>query len=387
MSFIEAQRMGHIREYYFSSKLGEIEAMNKSGPQVLNLGIGNPDMMPPEEALSALQHSIYKENSHRYQSYRSSPDLRSAITGWYKNFYNVHLDPQTEVLPLLGSKEGIFYISMAFLDPGDRVLIPDPGYPAYTSAALLAGGKPVYYPLNEEHNWFPDISELEQQDLSHLKIMWVNYPHMPTGAKPSKAMFERLIQFGTRNGILICHDNPYSFILNDHPMSILGVEGAREVALELNSLSKSHNMPGWRLGMLMANASFVNSVLKVSSNLHSGMFLPLQEAAVEALKNPESWYNRQNEAYKKRRVIVWEILDLLQCRYSRNQAGLFVWARIPDSEIDSKACSEAVLKQFRLFITPGFIFGNQGNRYIRISLCSNQETLLEARGRIERSIR
>ena len=378
----QAIRLDPIEEYYFSKKLRHIEAMSQTGMEVINLGIGNPDLSPSESTIKRLEVTLHAEDSHRYQSYRSVVRLREAFSKWYWTFYRVRLDPLHEILPLMGSKEGIFFISMAFLNPGDEVLVPDPGYPTYAAATRLTGGVVRPYLLHHEKRWHPDLKAIEQDDLSRVKIMWVNYPHMPTGAKPSLHMFNDLIRFAQRHKILICHDNPYSFILNDTPMSIFVVENSKAVALELNSLSKSHNMPGWRMGMLGGHQKYIDAVLKVYSHVHSGMFRPIQEAAADALGNSAEWFARLNSEYETRRKVVWEILDLLKCAYTTDQAGLFVWAQIPDTQDGSETFTDWILERARLFITPGFIFGNQGNRYIRISLCNNLTVLREAKQRL-----
>lgn len=378
-----AKRLNGIGEYYFSTKLREIEQLNKEGRAVINLGIGSPDLPPHPEVIKALQDAAAQSDTHAYQGYKGIPQLRLAMAGWYQRAYKVELDPETEILPLIGSKEGIMHICMTYLNEGDEVLIPDPGYPTYSSAVALAGGKAVTYELREENNWQPDFEILEALDLSKVKLMWVNYPHMPTGQLPEPAFFEKLIEFGKKNSILICHDNPYSFILNDNPVSLLAVPGAKDTVLELNSLSKSHNMAGWRVGMLAGNAKRIQEVLTFKSNMDSGMFKPLQIAAARALNLGEEWHKGLNEQYKIRQDKVFGIMELLGCDYNKNQAGMFVWAAIPESYPDGYALSDAVLHQTSVFITPGGIFGKNGSRYIRISLCSPVEKLEEARQRIE----
>ncbi len=377
-----ADRTNTIQEYYFSRKLRQIDQMRASGIEVINLGIGSPDQPPSPGTIKALGDEAAKPTSHGYQSYTGISALRNAFAGWYKKYFNVALDPENEILPLMGSKEGIMHISLAFVNPGDEVLVPNPGYPTYSSVTNLAGGKIKYYELDEKTIWQPDIQKLENEDLSKVKLMWVNYPHMPTGTKGSLKLFETLVSFASRHEILLCNDNPYSFILNKDYLSILSVEGAMECALELNSLSKSHNMAGWRIGMLAGHSNYINSVLKVKSNMDSGMFRAMQIAAVEALNNPPSWYDEVNSVYIKRRKIVEDIMDLLRCRFDRNQAGLFVWGRIPDDIPACDAFVEKVLNDAHVFITPGFIFGSKGDRYIRISLCANEETLTVAKKRI-----
>ncbi len=378
-----ANRLNGIGEYYFSQKLREIETMNKEGEQVINLGIGSPDMAPDAAVIDTLQTESAKSNVHAYQSYKGAASLRESMAAWYKQWYGVTLDPATEILPLIGSKEGIVHICMTYLNEGDEALVPNPGYPTYSSAVKLAGGRPRYYHLKEETGWAPDFEALEKEDLSKVKLMWVNYPHMPTGQKASKELFERLVVFGKKNNILICHDNPYSFILNDEPLSLLSVDGAKEVAVELNSLSKSHNMAGWRVGMLCGDKERINEVMRFKSNMDSGMFLPLQLAATKALSLNGEWHSKLNEHYKKRREKVFELLDLLGCSYSREQVGLFVWASVPAAAKDGYAVSDEVLYGARVFITPGGIFGTEGDRYIRVSLCSTEENLERAINKIK----
>lgn len=377
-----ADRTCNVQEYYFSKKLKEIQVMRDTGIDVINLGIGSPDMAPSENTVNRLVNEAQKPTSHGYQSYNGIPALRKAFADWYQKYFNVRLDPANEILPLMGSKEGIMHISMAFVNPGDEVLVPDPGYPSYSSVTNLVNGVIRNYDLEEKNGWLPDFNKLENSNLSKVKLMWVNYPHMPTGTKGSKILFERLISFSHKYKILLCNDNPYSFILNREYQSILHVDGAKEIALELNSMSKSHNMAGWRLGMVAGHREYINSILKVKSNMDSGMFLPLQLAAVEALSNPDSWYEMVNRVYMKRRRIAEEIMDILGCKYSKDQAGLFVWGRLPDKIPDCEAFVDKLLKNAHLFITPGFIFGKQGERYVRISLCSNEGKLIQAKQRI-----
>jgi LL-diaminopimelate aminotransferase len=377
-----ADRTGNVQEYYFSQKLEQIDRMRRDGHDVINLGIGSPDRPPSENTVSALIAEAKKPTSHGYQSYLGIPALRKAFSEWYNKYFHVNLNPDNEILLLMGSKEGIMHISMAFVNPGDEVLIPDPGYPTYSSVTNLVGGIVRKYELSEKNGWFPDLKSLEQSDLSRVKLMWVNYPHMPTGVKGSIDLFEKLVVFSKKHGILLCNDNPYSFILNDEYISLLSVEGAKETALELNSLSKSHNMAGWRIGMVAGHSDYIKTVLKVKSNMDSGMFLPMQMAAVDALKNEESWYGTVNTVYIKRRKIVEEIMDLLKCRYDKSQVGLFVWGRIPEEIPDCESYVEDILMKTLVFITPGFIFGNNGERYIRISLCATEERLYDAKSRI-----
>lgn len=377
-----ASRTGLVNEYYFSAKLAEIARMKKEGADIINLGIGSPDMPPVKEVTEELSRSASIDSNHGYQGYRGIPLLRKKFSEWYQRYFGVALDPDTEILPLMGSKEGIMHISMAFLDPGDEVLVPDPGYPAYSAAALLAGGIVRKYDLTEVNGWLPDIVAIESGGVARVKIMWINYPHMPTGTKASRELFEQLVLFAHRNHILLCNDNPYSFILNSDHLSILSVPGARETALELNSLSKSHNMAGWRIGILAGNSEYINSVLKVKSNMDSGMFQPLQAAASVALSLPDSWYSGLNEAYTRRRVLAAEIMSSLSCSFSVAQSGLFLWGKIPDSRKDAEELTEELLHGSHIFITPGSVFGDNGRRYIRISLCADEEMLAMALRRI-----
>ena len=378
-----ADRTSAVEEYYFSTKLRQIDEMRASGIDVISLGIGSPDMAPSENTINRLISEVKKPNVHGYQSYNGILPLRKAFSEWYLKYFNVSLDPVNEILPLMGSKEGIMHISMAFINPGDEVLVPDPGYPTYSSVTRLVGGIIRTYDLNEENNWLPDLVKLESEDLKKVKLMWVNYPHMPSGAKASGDLFKRLIDFGNSHNILICNDNPYSFILNKEHLSILSVEGAMETALELNSLSKSHNMAGWRIGMIAGHKDYIRNILKVKSNMDSGMLLPLQMAAVEALGNNESWYDEINSVYTRRRRIAGEIMETLGCRYNKDQTGLFLWGRIPDYIDSCTTLTDNILEKAHIFITPGIIFGKNGNRYIRISLCADEKTLLKAKERVE----
>lgn len=384
MNWTLSNRLEGIGEYYFATKLREIAELNKAGKQIINLGIGSPDLPPHPDVIKTLQEEAAKDNAHAYQSYNGSPVLREAIAEWYKKYYEVdNIDPAKEILPLLGSKEGIMHICMTYLNQGDQVLIPNPGYPTYTSAVKLAGGTPLYYELTAENNWAPDFDSLEKSDLSKVKLMWVNYPQMPTGQQPNKSLFEKLVAFGKQHHILICHDNPYAFILNDHPESLLAVEGAKEVVIELNSLSKSQNMAGWRVGMLIAGEDRVNEILRFKSNMDSGMFLPVQLAAAKALSLDQSWYDSINKIYTERREKVFELLDLLDCTFSKTQVGMFVWAKIPAIYKDGYALSDKVLYDANVFITPGGIFGTAGNHYIRVSLCGSMEKFNEAIKRVK----
>lgn len=378
-----ASRLGEVKEYYFSVKLREIAQMRAEGAEVINLGIGSPDLPPPQEAIDVLVSQSRERNNHAYQSYVGIPELRQAFAQWYKRWFNVGIDPNREILPLIGSKEGIMHISMTFLEAGDTVLVPNPGYPTYRSVARLTGATIKEYALSDQTNWLPDLAALAKQDLSRVKLMWVNYPHMPTGTKADIGFFKELIAFAKANQILICNDNPYAFILNDKPQSLLEMEGAREVALELNSLSKAHNMAGWRLGMLAGHEDYIKLILRFKSNMDSGMFKPIQLAAVAALGIEEYWYDGLNRVYKERRETAYELLDHLKCTYRKDQVGMFVWAKIPTVYKDGFELSDNVLQGAHVFITPGGIFGSEGNSYIRVSLCSDGAILEEAKRRIE----
>lgn len=381
-----AKRLDSIGEYYFSQKLREIDTLNKQGRDIINLGIGSPDLPPHPEVIKILHTESFKTNTHAYQNYKGSPILRNAISEWYKNFYSVDLNPDTEILPLIGSKEGIMHICMTYLNEGDCVLVPDPGYPTYSSAAKLAGAAVVTYHLKEEYNWQPDFEELQQIINAQCKdqyLMFINYPNMPTGQLPDVAVFERLIDFAITNNILLIHDNPYSFILNDKPMSILTVPRAKECTIELNSLSKSHNMAGWRVGMLCAAKERVEEILRFKSNMDSGMFLPVQLAAAKALSLSQDWHDEVNLIYQSRRNKVFELLDLIKCTYSKNQAGMFVWAKTPAGAGDGCQLSDSVLYNSNVFITPGGIFGKEGAPFIRISLCSSIEKIEQAAYRVQ----
>jgi aspartate/methionine/tyrosine aminotransferase len=379
-----ADRLQGIEEYYFSQKLQEIEQLNRAGKNILNLGIGSPDLPPHPEVIRVLQEESAKPNVHGYQGYKGVPALRHAIAAWYGKEYNVTLNPDNEILPLIGSKEGILHICMTYLNKGDVVLIPDPGYPTYRSAVMLAGGVPVTYTLTEERQWAPDFEALHQAAVRHLpRLMFVNYPQMPTGQLPSRELFEQLVQFAKAHNILLVHDNPYSFILNDNPMSLLSVAGAKDNVLELNSLSKSHNMAGWRIGMLCGAARHIMDVLRFKSNIDSGMFLPVQLAAAKALSLGKDWFEELNEIYRQRRNAVFTILEHLECRYSKSQAGMFVWAQVPERYKTGFELSDDVLYNKNVFITPGGIFGTAGEAYVRVSLCSPVEKFKEALNRIQ----
>ena len=378
-----ADRINTIEEYYFSRKLRQIDQMRNAGADIISLGIGSPDQPPSDNTIRRLADEARKPGVHGYQSYAGNPALRKAFSDWYFKYFKVRLDPENEILPLMGSKEGIMHISMAFVNTGDEVLVPNPGYPTYSSVTNLVGGKIRYYDLSEKNGWYPDLETLERSDLGKVKLMWTNYPHMPTGTKASAELFRQLVAFSGDHGILLCNDNPYSFILNEEYLSLLAAGGAMETALELNSLSKSHNMAGWRIGMVAGHRDYIKNILKVKSNMDSGMFLPLQLAAVEALNNPPSWYDTVNKVYKERRKTAESIMGLLRCRFSKEQTGLFVWGRIPDEIENCEAFVEEILNKAHVFITPGFIFGSQGDRYIRISLCADNDRLNQAKRRIE----
>jgi aspartate/methionine/tyrosine aminotransferase len=377
-----ADRLNAVSEYYFSTKLKEIADMNAAGKDVISLGVGSPDLPPSERTVLALCESAKQPDTHGYQPYVGIPELRKAFAAWYKKWYGVELNPQTEIQPLIGSKEGILHISMAFLNPGDGVLVPNPGYPTYTSVSRLVQADVRTYDLDESNGWQPDFDALEKTDLSNVKLMWVNYPNMPTGAKATKALFEKLVTFGNKYGIVVINDNPYSFILNDDLLSILQIEGAKEICIELNSMSKSHNMPGWRMAMLASNPQFVQWVLKVKSNIDSGQFKPMQLAAVEALNNSKEWHDRMNDVYRARRRYAEAIMDALGCTYDGEQVGLFLWGKIPSTYKGSKELSDKVLYGANVFITPGFIFGSKGEGYVRISLCCSETMLKEALERV-----
>ena len=380
-----AEHIKSIQEYYFSVKLAEVARMNAEGKDVISLAVGAPDRMPSQETIDTLCETARRPDVHAYQPYTGIPELRRAYADWYHKIYGVSLAPD-EVLPLIGSKEGILHISMTFLNYGDAVLVPNPGYPTYTSVSELLRARVIQYDLKEDENWQPDFEALEKMDLRGVKLMWVNYPNMPTGANASISLFEKLVAFGKKHNILICHDNPYSFILNDTPLSILSVPGAKDICIELNSLSKSHNMSGWRMGMLASNAQFVKWVLKAKSNIDSGQFKPMQLATVAALSNSAAWHADMNRIYAERRIWAEKIMDLLHAAYDRSQVGLFVWGKLPDEQPGSEALVDELLHGARVFITPGSIFGSNGARYVRISLGSSVEKMQEAHKRIEEHI-
>lgn len=377
-----ADRIKNVSEYYFSVKLAEVAKMNAQGMNIISLGVGAPDRMPSDETINTLVDAARKSDVHAYQPYTGIPELRNAYANWYNRIYDVTLE-DGEVLPLIGSKEGILHISMAFLNPGDSVLIPNPGYPTYSSVSNLLGANIIAYDLLEDNEWQPDFESIEKMDLSNVKLMWVNYPNMPTGGNASVSLFEKLVAFGKKHNIIICHDNPYSFILNDTPLSILSVEGAKDICIELNSLSKSHNMSGWRMGMLASNEQFVKWILRVKSNIDSGQFKPMQMATIAALDNNDEWHKKMNDIYAKRRVWAEKIMDLMDCRFDKRQVGLFVWGKLPDTAVDSKEFVDLILYKARVFITPGSIFGSNGDRYVRISLGSSVEKIKEAYERIK----
>ena len=376
-----ADRLLTVEEYYFSKKLREVNTLKLGGAPIINLGIGSPDLAPPKGVITAITKSMSDASAHKYQSYQGLPELRSAISSFYKAHYDITLNPETQVLPLIGSKEGIMHISMAYLNQGDAVLIPNPGYPTYTSVTKLVGAIPVFYDLKPASNWQPDLVSLNAMDVSKIKLMWVNYPHMPTGTLADKEILKGLIDFAKKNDILIVNDNPYSFILNDHPFSIFNIEGADEVCLELNSLSKTFNMAGWRVGMLIGAKAYINSVIKVKSNMDSGMFYGIQKGAIEALNSPKNWFSDLNLIYSDRRKLIWELATALNCNFEVNTSGMFVWAKLPDG-ITSVLFIDKMLKEYNLFIAPGNIFGSNGEGYIRFSLCAPEEIIKEAIKRV-----
>ena len=375
-----AKRLKDVKEYYFSIKLREVRSLIEKGRPIINLGIGSPDLDPPYEVVEALKNS----NVHGYQNYQGIPELRESLARFYDINYNVTLNPVNEILPLMGSKEGILHISMAYLNEGDEVLIPNPGYPTYASVTKLVQANPVFYDLDSKNNWRPDFRALENSDLSKVKLMWVNYPHMPTGATPSDDLFKKLIAFGKKHNILIVNDNPYSFILNNNPKSILAYEGAKDIAIELNSLSKTFNMSGWRVGMVLGNSEYLNNILKVKSNMDSGMYYGIQQGAIAALNISENWFESINEIYRKRRKVIWKICDILKCTYDEKSTGLFVWAKVPRG-ISSEEITDELLYEYNVFVTPGTIFGNKGEGYIRFSLCIDELKINEVLTRISKN--
>jgi aspartate/methionine/tyrosine aminotransferase len=378
-----ADRLQSITEYYFSKKLKEIAALNAQGKNIISLGIGSPDAPPSAATVETLCEEARRPGAHGYQSYEGIPELRQAFAAWYEKWFDVALDPANEILPLIGSKEGVLHVSLAFLNPGDGVLVPDPGYPTYRAVSNLVQAKIIPYGLDEKNRWQPDFEALEKTDLSNVKLMWVNYPNMPTGAAASRELFERLEDFGKKHRLVVCNDNPYSFILNEQRLSLLSVAGAKEHCIELNSMSKSHNMAGWRIGMLASNAQFIEWILKVKSNVDSGMFRPLQLAAAAALRNTEQWHREMNiELYARRRVLAEAIFQRLGCRFDKQQVGLFLWGKIPDNCESAAVFADKILDEARVFVTPGFIFGTRGTRYIRLSLCAGEPALQEALNRL-----
>lgn len=377
----KANRLNSVQEYYFSKKLREVRQLKAKGQPIINIGIGSPDLDPPITVSRAMQTALEQNNIHGYQSYQGLPEFRNAISNFYSKHYSVGVNPENEILPLMGSKEGIMHISMAFLNAGDKVLIPNPGYPTYTSVTNLLEAVPVYYDLNDENDWFPDLRQLEKTDLSKVKLMWINYPHMPTGKNATTELYKKLVAFAKENDILLINDNPYSFILNDKPLSILSVEGAKDVAMELNSLSKTFNMAGWRVGMLLGSSENISTVLQVKSNMDSGMFYGIQQGAIAALHSDQSWFANLNLIYKKRRNIAWQIADALGCTYDKNTAGLFVWAKLPIG-LTSEQTADDLLYTYDVFLAPGTIFGPNGEGYIRLSLCVTEEILTRVLQRI-----
>lgn len=377
-----ARRLDSVKEYYFSKKLKEIAQLNANGADIISLGIGGPDRPPHRDVIDTLCSEAAVPSNHSYQPYVGIPQLRQAFAAWYLRFYGVSLDANTEIQPLIGSKEGILHTTLAFVNPGDGVLVPNPGYPTYSSVSRLAEAEIFTYDLLESNNWQPDFDQLEAMPLDKIKLMWVNYPNMPTGAAASMELFQRLVDFGKRHGIVIVNDNPYSFILHEKPLSILSVPGAKDIAIEMNSMSKSHNMAGWRIGMLASNPQFIQWILKVKSNIDSGQFKPMMLAAVKALEAPDSWYEDVNATYSRRRKIAEKIMATLGCSFDPRQGGLFLWGKIADDMESAEAVSDMLLYDARVFITPGFIFGSNGNRYIRISLCATEEKMNEALERI-----
>jgi LL-diaminopimelate aminotransferase len=376
-----AKRLDTVQEYYFSKKLREVRALSAQGKPIINMGIGSPDLQPPPAVIEAIQQAVLQEGAHKYQSYQGLPAFREAVADFYQKNYQVAVNPENEILPLMGSKEGILHISMAFLNKGDKVLIPNPGYPTYTSVTNLVEAVPVFYDLTSEHNWEPNFKQLEQKDLSNVKLMWVNYPHMPTGAKATENLFKKLIAFGKKHQLLIINDNPYSFVLNNNPLSILSIDGAKETAIELNSLSKSFNMAGWRVGMLLGATPILEEVLKVKTQMDSGMFYGIQQGAIAALKVSSGWFENMNEIYQKRRKLIWQIAEALDCTFDKNTSGMFVWAKIPAGKKAENIVDDLLYKH-HIFIAPGTIFGSKGEGYIRFSLCVPEEKIKEALDRL-----
>ena len=380
-----AERLSLVSEYYFSRKLKEVAQMNAEGKDIISLAIGSPDMPPSKQTIQTLCEVASRPDTHGYQPTMGTPELRKAMADFYKRWYGVDLNPATEIQPLIGSKEGILHVTLAFVNPGEEVLVPNPGYPTYTSLSKILGAKVVNYDLMEDNGWQPDFEQLEKMDLSRVKLMWTNYPNMPTGGNARMETYERLVDFARKHNIVVVNDNPYSFILNDKPMSLLQVEGAKDCCIEFNSMSKSHNMPGWRVGMCATNPTFISWILKIKSNIDSGTFRGIQLAAAAALSNDEEWHHEANiETYSRRRKYAEQIMDALGCKYDPNQVGMFLWGRIPDSYSNCEELTERVLHEARVFITPGFIFGSKGERYIRISLCAKEEKIQTALERIRK---
>ena len=383
-----ADRISNVREYYFSKKLKEIAKLNAEGKDIISLGIGSPDMPPSEQTIEALCDDARKADAHGYQSYIGIPELRQAFATFYKKNFGVELNQANEIQPLMGSKEGVMHISLAFLNKGDEVLVPNPGYPTYSSVSNIVEAKIINYDLDENNGWQPDFEKLEAMDLSRVKLMWVNYPNMPTGARATKELFEKLVDFGRRHNIIIVNDNPYSFILNNEKLSILSIPDAKDICIELNSLSKSHNMPGWRMAMVASNPQFIEWILRIKSNMDSGMFRPIQKAAVTAMSNDDEWHEKHNiELYAKRRALAEEIMTTLGCSFDKDQVGMFLWGKIPSKYESSAELADRVLYDARVFITPGFIFGSNGEKYVRISLCSKEDKLQNALDRIKENIK
>ena len=383
MTIQPAERLSLVQEYYFSRKLKEVAQMNAEGKDIISLAIGSPDMPPSPQTVEKLCEVAHDPNAHGYQITVGTPELREAMVGFYKRWYNVDLDGKTEVLPLIGSKEGILHVTLAFVNPGDEVLVPNPGYPTYTSLSKILGAKIVNYNLREDNGWQPDFDELEQMDLSKVKLMWTNYPNMPTGGRAQRQTYERLVAFAKEHNIVVVNDNPYSFILSEEHLSILQIPGAKDCCIEFNSMSKSHNMPGWRVGMCLTNAQFIQWIMKIKSNIDSGTFRGIQLAAAEALQNDKAWHREFNiETYSRRRRYAEQIMDVLGCTYDPNQVGMFLWGKIPEQYADVEDLTEKVLHEARVFITPGFIFGSNGQRYIRISLCAKEDKIQQALDRI-----
>ena len=386
-NIIPAERLNLVQEYYFSRKLKEVAQLNAEGKDIISLAIGSPDMPPSEQTIETLCEVARQPHAHGYQPTMGTPELREAMARFYKRWYNVELDPKTEIQPLIGSKEGILHVTLTFVNPGDKVLVPNPGYPTYTSLSKLLGADIVNYDLREDNGWQPDFEQLEQMDLSRVKLMWTNYPNMPTGGNARRETYERLVRFAKEHNIVVVNDNPYSFILNEQPMSLLQIDGAKDCCIEFNSMSKSHNMPGWRVGMCATNAQFIQWILKVKSNIDSGTFRGIQLAAAAAYDNSEEWHREANIAtYSRRRKYAEQIMDALGCSYDPEQVGMFLWGKIPDKYNNVEELTERVLHENRVFITPGFIFGSNGNRYIRISLCAKEEKIKEALERIKKTI-